>query len=234
MSTALSSGWTWRIHLRGRMGAGYVYSSAHQEPEAAEADLRAALGAGPEISARHIPFESGRLDRPWIGNCVAVGLAAGFLEPLESTGLFFVEEGARMLASLFPQGRGSDRIAAHYNARLGALYEECLDFINLHYRLTRRRDSAFWRECATEARTTPTLSEMLARWEQIAPGPYDFAGGRTLFVLANWMAVLHGMDGRARPGAPSPERPAPVRASARRLALSLPPHEALVAPRRAG
>jgi len=89
-STALSAGWAWHIPLTNRSGNGYVYSSRHISPEEAEAELRAHVGAGEEVEARHLKMRVGRMDRSWVRNCLAVGLAQGFIEPLEATALHIV------------------------------------------------------------------------------------------------------------------------------------------------
>ncbi|MCG8443001.1 MAG: tryptophan 7-halogenase, partial [Caulobacterales bacterium] len=139
LSTAQSAGWVWDIALASRRGVGYVYSSAFLDDDAAEAELRAYEGAhADDVSVRRLKFRVGRRAAPWTANCVAIGLSSGFIEPLESTGLFLVELAAATLCEYFPLGGDMAPLAARYNRIIQERYEEILDFIVLHYCLTRR------------------------------------------------------------------------------------------------
>lgn len=123
-ATALSSGWVWDIGLSDRRGTGYVFSSDFLSPEEAEAELKAHEGPhAADLPARYLKFNSGRIQTPWVKNCVAIGLAAGFLEPLESTGLYFVEEGVDYLCELFPHFGRMEELRALYNHRMRQRYE---------------------------------------------------------------------------------------------------------------
>jgi tryptophan halogenase len=144
-ATALGAGWVWRIPLSHRIGCGYVYSSRFISKEQAEADLLAHAGA-PDAEPGHLRMRVGRRENFWVGNCVSVGLAAGFLEPLESTGIFLIQKGIELLLDHFPDAGFSPALARAYNTRLGAEFEQVRDFIILHYLLSERDDTDFWRE----------------------------------------------------------------------------------------
>jgi len=194
-STALTSGWVWDIGLQNRRGTGYVYSSQFISDDDAEAELRAHEGPHcKDINARRLKFVTGRVKEAWKNNVVAIGLSAGFLEPLESTGLFFIEEGADYLSELFPRLGDWSVCRQMYNDRMRARYAECLDFINLHYVLTQRDDSPFWREVKKPERITPSLKEMLARWNEKPPSRLDFTDQQQLFSHINFEFILYGME----------------------------------------
>lgn len=194
-ATAVGSGWIWDIGLRDRRGTGYVYSSDFLSDDDAEAELRAFEGPHcKDIPARRLRFATGKIKTPWVKNCIAIGLSAGFLEPLESTGIFFAEEGVDYLAELFPRLGEMDKAREIYNQRMGQRYEEAIDFINLHYVLSKRRDTPFWREASADHRMTPRIKEYLARWEQKPPSRLDFVDQIQLFSHINYEFILYGMD----------------------------------------
>ncbi len=194
-STAIEGGWVWDIGLRDRRGTGYVYSSEFLSDDDAEAALRDFEGPHcKDLPARRLRFTTGKIKTPWVKNCIAIGLSAGFLEPLESTGIFFAEEGVDYLAELFPRLGEMDKAREIYNTRMGQRYEEAIDFINLHYALSKRKDSSFWREASSERRMTPRVKEYLARWEQKPPSRLDFVDQIQLFSHINYEFILYGMD----------------------------------------
>ncbi|MBC7736855.1 MAG: tryptophan 7-halogenase, partial [Candidatus Saccharibacteria bacterium] len=142
LAWAQKSGWLWWIPTQGRYGAGYVYSDLHTTPDAAKAEIEAALGH--EIHPRKdIRIEAGRLRDPWIANCVAVGLASSFLEPLEATSIHGTIVQIMMLSAWLGQGEGRDR----YNRAVAGQVDDFRDFIGLHY-VSERRDSPFWCDVA--------------------------------------------------------------------------------------
>ena len=198
-ATALSSGWVWDIGLSDRRGTGYVFASDFLTDEEAEAELRAHEGPHcDDLPARVLKFNSGRTETPWVGNCVAIGLSAGFLEPLESTGLYFVEEGVDYLTELFPRFGAMDQLRDLYNQRMRERYEESVDFINMHYVLSQRRDTPFWREATAAHRVTPRLQALFERWEQKPPSQLDFLDQRQLFSHINFEFILYGMEWRPK------------------------------------
>lgn len=190
---ALSAGWVWDIGLRNRRGTGYVFSSQFISDEDAEAELRAHEGAHcKDLNARILKFTTGRVEESWKNNVIAIGLSAGFLEPLESTGLFFVEEGVDYLCELFPRLGSMEHNRKIYNQKMRARFVESLDFINLHYVLSQREDTPFWREA--RKRITPSLQAMLERWNEKPPSRLDLTDQQQLFSHINFEFILYGME----------------------------------------
>jgi len=174
-ATALSAGWVWEIPLQDKRSLGYVHSSAYLEVEAAERELRAFEGGHAEdLESRVVPFKVGHREKAWARNCVAIGLAGNFIEPLESTGLYLSDLAAVMLAEHFPWGEDLEPLAYRFNRILANRFYEILDFINLHYCLTRRTDTAFWREVQRPERIHDRLKAKLAYWRVKPPSPADF------------------------------------------------------------
>ena len=166
LAWAQKSGWLWWIPTQGRYGAGYVYSDAHTTPDQAKAEIEAVLGY--EIHPRKdIRIEAGRLRNPWLGNCVAVGLASSFLEPLEATSIHGTIVQMMMLSEWLGQGDGRDR----YNRAVAVQVDDFRDFIRLHY-VSERRDSPFWRDVA--ASHPQVVRDRLAQWSRHIPRPEDF------------------------------------------------------------
>jgi len=199
LSTALSAGWVWRIPLSHRVGTGYVYSSRHISDDDAKREFARHLGRDPAtIEPRQLRMRVGRRANFWVRNCVAVGLAGGFLEPLESTALFLVQGGVERLLDLLPD-RGFDPVAiAHYNRLMGAAYDEARDFVVLHYLLNQRTDSAFWRQ---NRETPPPAS--LARTLELydAHGSLDW-DHHFLFGETSFYAIAAGFERLPRRHAP--------------------------------
>lgn len=175
-ATALSNGWVWDIPMQNQRSIGYVHSSNFISQEAAEAELRAYQGPGTEdISVRFVDFKVGRRKSLWKNNCVAIGLAGGFIEPLESTGLYLSDLGAVLLAEHWPRDEAAvPELSARYNRLMANRYYEILDFINMHYCLTKRTDTAFWREVQKPERINPRLAAKLAMWQHKPPSAHDF------------------------------------------------------------
>ncbi|MFI6627136.1 tryptophan halogenase family protein [Streptomyces sp. NPDC050528] len=146
-ATAMPAGWIWTIPLFGRNGTGYVYSDEFCSPDEAEAALRGFAAPGREdLSANHIQMRIGRNERSWVNNCVAIGLSSGFVEPLESTGIFFIQHGIEQLVRHFPDRRWDPQRAAAYNERINHAIDGVKEFLVLHYRAALRDDSQYWKE----------------------------------------------------------------------------------------
>ena len=194
ISTAQDAGWIWDIGLDRRRGIGHVYSSDHTDAARAEAALRRYLGAaGEDAEIRNFRFDAGYRTTNWYKNCVAIGLSSGFFEPLEATGIAFAEVAAGMVANLFPWGGDYETSARQFNANMLRRYERALDFIKLHYCISERRDTSFWRE-NTDPRTTPdSLLELLDRWRFRPPTELDTDSQVDIFTDASWQYVLYGM-----------------------------------------
>lgn len=186
--TARSAGWQWGIPLRHRAGNGLVFSSAHLSDEQALAELTPHLLGDPLAEPRRIPFRPGRRAQAWARNCVAIGLSAGFLEPLESTSIALIETGIERLKQLFPDRRFARPVIDEYNDQSAREMERVRDFVILHYKLNRRTDSAFWRDCR-EMAVPETLQRKIDLWT--ARG--QFVRYRwEMFHPASWLAIYDG------------------------------------------
>ncbi|WP_026220575.1 tryptophan halogenase family protein [Wenjunlia vitaminophila] len=153
-ATAMSSGWMWTIPLFRRNGTGYVYSDEYISADEAEAELRAAVGPGAEdAEANHIRMRIGRNKQGWSGNCVAIGLAYAFVEPLESTGIFFIQYAIEQLVRHFPDENWDPQLRLDYNERMHRVVEGVREFLVLHYKAARREDTPYWKEA--KARKAP-------------------------------------------------------------------------------
>lgn len=200
-STAQEAGWIWDIALPSRRGVGYTFSSRHSSDDAAENVLRqylsdtASPGFSESCEPRKISFKSGFRECFWKGNCVAVGLSAGFVEPLEASALVLIELSAKMLGELMPPDRAvMDIVAARFNARFAGHWGRIIEFLKLHYVLSEREDSAYWRE-HREAQSIPeSLRDSLRLWRYHCPRYGDQAQADELFSTASYQYVLYGMD----------------------------------------
>ena len=195
ISTAHEAGWTWDIGLKERRGLGYVYSSRHTDDSRAEAVLRAHLGGeGAELSVRQLKFEVGYRERQWVKNCVAVGLSGGFLEPLESSGIGLIETAAYLIAHLFPHDGRMDHTARLFNDLMSQRYARVVDFLKMHYCLSRRTDSSFWTDNTDQASVPDSLRERLEMWRCRPPHRLDFITDLEMYLPASWQFVLYGME----------------------------------------
>jgi tryptophan halogenase len=238
ISTAHEAGWTWDIGLQARRGVGYVYSSAHTDDARAEQVLRSHIGATADgVAARQLRFEAGHRPEQWVRNCVAVGLSAGFVEPLESTGIGLIEMAAYLIAHLLPLDGDMTRVARHFNALMARRYERIFDFIKMHYCLSRRADSAFWIDNADPRSIPDALRDQLAMWRSRPPHRLDFVTDVEMFLPASWQFILYGMEyptdlRPARSFYPRVEQArdefAMIRSLAPRAAADLPDHRELV------
>lgn len=206
LATAHDAGWTWDIGLSGRRGIGYVYSSRHCDDEAAERTLRAYVGkAGDQLSVRQLRFATGYRATQWIGNCAAVGLSAGFFEPLESTGIMLIEVAARMLGDFLAAPEidpGAMASAARsFNRSMSARFAAIVEFLKLHYCISGRRDTAYWRENTDPASWPEGLRDKLAQWRHRPPSRFDFVVDHETFLPASWRFILYGMGFRTDPAA---------------------------------
>ena len=174
-ATALSAGWVWDIPLQTRRALGYVHSSAFLEENHAEKELRAFEGAhAASLPSRVVNFKVGRRKQQWAANCIAIGLAGGFIEPLESTGLYLSQIASEALAEYFPYTEDMAPLAFRFNRVMANRFHEILDFINMHYCLTRRTDTDFWREIRRPERINDRLKAKLDYWRIKPPSAYDF------------------------------------------------------------
>lgn len=194
-STAHEAGWTWDIPLADRRGIGYVYSSRYTDDDRAEDVIRNYIGpAANDLPARKLKLRVGVRDRNWVKNCVAVGLSAGFLEPLESTGIMMSEVAAHLISLLYPRDGDMTAAANHFNRSMGERFRAVTDFIKMHYCLTKRTDTDFWIDNTRPETIPDSLQERLALWKQRPPDVFDFPSLHECFEAFNYQYILYGME----------------------------------------
>lgn len=201
--TAVSSGWIWQIPLYNRMGAGYVYCSRYKTEDEAELELRQFLGEErmKDVETKHIDIRVGKHSRTWVKNCIAIGLSGGFIEPLESTGLFIVQLQVETLAHILAGNNGDVNQAdiGIFNKVVTDLYEGIRDFLVCHYALTSREDTPYWKDIKNETKIPDSLVDLLRYARMTIPdlpvirqiykpdfGDYSFTDG--------WQSILIGMN----------------------------------------
>ena len=204
-STALSSGWAFRVPLFSRTGNGYIYSSAHSSDDEARREFVDYLGgAADESATRVIKMRVGRSEVAWSKNCVAIGLAAGFVEPLEASAIYTVETSLKWLFNYFPDSDYSSALARRYNDRTAALYDEVVDYIVLHYHLSNRADTPYWRAQRRDIAIPERLAANLEIWKNTLPIRGDFPAVN-YFDESTYTAALFG-KGFYAGGSIHPER----------------------------
>ena len=204
ISVAQSSGWIWDIGLPTRRGVGHVFSSSHTSVEAAERELVDYVtrtgGEVPAATPRKLSFKPGFRRQFWHRNCVAIGLSAGFIEPLEASALALVELSAGMLSDEMPATRGDmDIVARRFNDFFTYRWERVVDFLKLHYILSQRDDSDFWRDNRRAESIPERLRELLTLWRHQPPSRYDLHRVEEVFPSASYQYVLYGMGFRPEP-----------------------------------
>jgi len=163
---AMDSGWTWKIPMLGRFGSGYVYSSRFASEDQAVKDFCNLWNLDPaKANLNKIRFRTGRNRRTWVKNCVSIGLSSCFLEPLESTGIYFIYAAIYQLAKHFPDKNFDPVLTERFNGEINSMFDECRDFIQAHYCLNQREDTAFWRANRHELRLSDDLQQKLAAYK---------------------------------------------------------------------
>ncbi|RMB28279.1 tryptophan halogenase [Sphingomonas sp. PP-F2F-G114-C0414] len=199
ISTAQSAGWIWDIGLPHRRGVGHVFSSSHIDVDTAEQELRAYLGpAGKDLPVRKLSIRAGHRETFWKGNCVAVGLAAGFLEPLEASAIVLIELSAKMIAEQMPVCREVMGVVANrFNETTTYRWGRIIDFLKLHYTLTKRTDTDFWRDNVRPESIPDRLRGLMELWQYQSPWIHDeFDRAEEVFPSASYQYVLYGMGAR--------------------------------------
>jgi len=202
---AMSSGWTWDIPLFHRRGVGYVYSSSFISDEQAEDEFRRQLGSLADgVEMRRIRMRVGRHRNLWVKNCVAVGLAGGFIEPLESTGLDLIQRGLTTLLHCFPDKSFNAQLAGIYNNTMTRYYDQIRDFIAMHFCVTTRRDTPYWHACAEDLQLSDNLRQLMALWREASGKIYlsGLGGQGEFFGPLSYYCILIGMGCLPKEGPP--------------------------------
>lgn len=192
VATAMQAGWSWCTPLHSRDGTGYVYSSAFKSDADAREEFSGLLGRDPaSLPNPTIRMRIGRNRRSWVNNCVAIGLSGGFLEPLESTAILSIELASRWLLQNFPSTDFEEPLARQFNHSAQRFYEEVRDFLGLHFWLSNRDDTPYWKAVRHDAKHSDQLRENLELWRHVMP---SFSDPRSDMIFSNWsvQSVLFG------------------------------------------
>lgn len=188
-ATAQAAGWTWRIPLQHRLGQGYVYSSRFCSDAAAKSTLLRSLDSPVLEEPRIMKFSAGHRAQLWKHNCLSLGLASGFIEPLEATAIHLIARGMDFFLRYFPDRDCDPSLVREYNRRMITDYEEIRDFIVLHYSATNRDDSPFWQWC----RNIELPDSLRERIELFSRHGALREGVDELFRASSWQSVFEGM-----------------------------------------
>jgi Tryptophan halogenase len=174
-STALGAGWVWRVPLYNRIGTGYVFSNHFRTDDEAMTEFLSHLGEdGKNAEPRAIPVRVGRMERAWEKNCIAIGLSAGFIEPLESTAIYMIDNFVKLLLLNFPDKDFAPHLAKRFNEDTKCMMEDIRDFIILHYLANNRQDSEYWRVAREEMVVPDSLKNRLEDYKHTLPIESDF------------------------------------------------------------
>jgi hypothetical protein len=244
IGTAHEAGWIWDIGLPSRRGIGCVYASRFLDDDQAEVILRdyvaRAVPDAPRdsLTPRRLSFPTGHRAEFWRGNCLAVGLSAGFIEPLEASAIVMIELSLNALIDNFPAGRPAmDAHAARFNELFRTRWDRVVEFLKLHYLLS-KRDEPYWRAQRDPATVPPRLAQLVELWRDHPPSRYDLPLADEIFPAASYQYVWYGMGG-AVPAHLPPPAPAmlaqfeQVRQRTRGLLSTLPSNRALLGPQAA-
>jgi tryptophan halogenase len=201
---AMPSGWTWRIPMLSRFGTGHVYSSAFQTPDGATEELCRLWSLDPEkTSFNKLRFRVGRNRRSWVKNCVSIGLASCFLEPLESSGIYFTYAAIYQLAKHFPDRGFDPSLSDSFNREIESMFDDTRDFIQAHFSFSPRTDTPFW-QATKELRLADGIQEKVAMYRAGLPvnPPLTDEGGyygnfeaefRNFWTNGSYYSILSGL-----------------------------------------
>ena len=189
-SMAKTAGWQWRIPTQTRTGNGHIYSTDFIDDQTANDILMQGLDAKPLADARTIRFQTGCREKFWYKNCVAIGLSSGFLEPLESTSIFLIQQGISRFISLYPSLTPAQKVLDEYNRLMTREFHQVRDFIILHYKATQRTDSDFWNYC----REMPIPDSLHHKMDLFKTAGRIFRDDQELFTIPSWVAVMMGQN----------------------------------------
>ena len=196
VSTALRHGWAWQIPLTTRYGNGYVYSSDFVSDDEAERELREHLGpAAHGAASRRLRMRVGRVEQHWRQNCVAIGLAQGFVEPLEATALMLIQFSVEhFIAAMEADDFGRGRQAA-FNARANEMFEGVRDYVVAHYQLNTRRDTDYWRANRAHRHISDRLASLLDVWDRGGDFEAELErhGAALMYLRPSWYCLFAGM-----------------------------------------
>lgn len=193
-ATAMDYGWMWNTPVQGRWGNGYVFCDKYLDFDQAQAEVEKKLGHPIKIFKK-IKFDPGSLDRNWIGNCCAVGLSSGFVEPLESSAISQGLLQTWLFITLLPGWKNDNSVSKIYNEKSKQMSENILDFIAIHY-VCPREDTEFWKylKYNREEWLPATLKDNLNKWKYRLPYSFEFDSKWTLFKAENWIITLYGLE----------------------------------------
>jgi len=196
-SRAMKCGWAWRIPIGSKISWGYVHSADYTSQEDAEQELRDLIGEDAvDIPALHIKLQTGRVSKHWNNNCLAIGLSQGFIEPLEATALALTQFTINRFVTHFSRGDYQATYRDHFNDIINEAFDCTVDYIQLHYKLNSREDSAYWRDCRANENITDTQRAVLAGWDDTS---VDFISvlkeqvHRSSYAPYSWYCILAGM-----------------------------------------
>ncbi len=189
-SMAKTAGWQWRIPTQHRTGNGHIYSTNFMDDQQATNVLMQGLDAPALSDPRTIRFTTGRRDKFWHKNCVSIGLASGFLEPLESTSIFLIQQGISRFIALYPSLTPAAKVVEEYNRLMTREFNQVRDFIILHYKATQRTDSEFWRYC----KNMSIPDSLQHKMELFQCAGRVFRDDHELFSTSSWVAVMLGQN----------------------------------------